>query len=250
MPSVAVRSLISDSLYELSALAAGQIVDDDLGSFCVSRLNQLLDNWNATREAVYAEEFREFVFTPNQQDYTIGPSGADFTVPNSRPVAIDGANAILDNVSPAVQNGINIRDWQWWLDLNVRAVTTTYPTDLYYEPNWPNGILHFWPKPTSAYGLELVMRNTLAQITINSTINYPPGYQNAIMLTLAEDIATPLGRPLPDVTAKKAQQARARIFANNDMPRRLWTQDAGMPSTNRYQSSFNYRTGQNLTGNR
>lgn len=247
MASATVLSVLTDSLQELNVLGQGESLGSDLSAFVLGRFNQLLDNWNAKREAVFVEKFETFTFIANQQDYTIGPSGADFTTANNRPVSIEAANVILNNVTPTVQNPINLRDYQWWANLTVRAVTTTFPTDCYYAPDWPNGILHFWPKPTIAYGLELVYRNTLSQVTLADTISLPPGYQNALMLTLAEDIAPGLGRVVLPSTTQKAREARARIFANNDFTPRLVTQDAGMPSHNRNRSSFNYRTGLNIT---
>jgi hypothetical protein len=247
MPSVAVQAVLTDSLNELNVLGQGEAISADLAAFVLGRFNQLLDNWNAEREAVFVEKFDTFTFIANQQDYTIGPSGADFTTATNRPVSIEAANVILNNVTPNVQNPINLRDYQWWANLTVRSVTTTFPTDLYYAPDWPNGILHFWPKPTIAYGLELVYRNVLSQVALDDTINLPPGYQNALMLTLAEDVATPLSREVPAMTTKKAREARARIFSNNTFTPRLVTQDAGMPSNSRNRSAFNYRTGMNIT---
>lgn len=246
MAAFTPAALIQDSLRELGVLAQGQPLDDNDAAFGLGRLNQIFDNWNADRQAVWVEEFHEFAFVADQQDYTIGPSGADFTVANARPVVIDNANVLLDNVDPVVSNPINIRDYQWWANLTVRAVTTTFPTDLYYAPDWPNGTLHFWPKPTTAYGLELVCRVTIGAATIQQTVTVPSGYQNALMLTLAEDLAPAYGRSLLAKTEQKAREARARIFANNTIVPTLVTVDAGMPRGGRNRSAFNYRTGLNM----
>lgn len=248
--SIDVSLIIQDSLREIGVVQLGATVKTADADFCLGRLNQLFDNWNAQQECVWVEEFKTFTFIPNQQDYTIGPSGADFTVLNNRPVDIQGGNVLLNTTTPTVSNPLNVRDYQWWLTLTVRAVTTTFPTDVYYETGWPNGTLHFWPKPSIAYGLELALRNTLAQVVMTNTVTMPPGYQNAIMLTLAEDISTAYGANLSPLTVKKASEARARIYRNNDFTPRLTTQDAGMPSMYRNRSAFNYRTGLNITTNR
>lgn len=236
---------------EINVAGSGESFGADDAAFFLGRLNQLIDNWNAQREAIVAEEFLTFTFVANQQDYEIGPTAADFTV-TSRPVSIEGANVLLDNVSPVVSNPIVMRDYQWWLDLTVRAVSTTFPTDCYYEPSYPNGVLHFWPKPTTPYGLEIAVRQVLAQTTINGQLVLPPGYQNALMLTLAEDCAPAYGAlalgSLP-LTREKARQARNRIFINNDLTPRLTTQDAGMPSNNRNRCTFNYRSGLDMLTN-
>src|SRR5690348_12624495 len=110
MPSVPVLTVLSDSLFELTSLSPGEPIEPGLGEFVLGRLNQIVDNWNAEREAVYAEEFLEFAFVPNQQTYTIGPNAADFNV-SVRPVSIELANVIL-NTNPPVTVPINIRDYQ------------------------------------------------------------------------------------------------------------------------------------------
>jgi hypothetical protein len=250
MPSVTVTSLLSDALYELNVLGVGETLSAEQGALCLSRLNQLFDNWNATTEAIYVNNFSTYTFVANQQDYTIGPTGSDFTMATARPTQLLGANVILDTVSPSVRNPITLRDYQWWMNLTVRSVTTTFPTDVYYAPDWPNGTLHFWPKPTQPYGLELVSSLTLGQVTLSDTVNLPMGYQNALVLTLAEDVASMFGRQPTPLTMTKAREARARIFQVNDFTPRIRTQDAGMPSNHRNRSNFNYRTGLDINVNR
>lgn len=243
MASVSVRSLITDALMELNVMDGGAVLSAANATFCLGRLNQLFDSWNAQLEAVYADKTLAFTFIANQQDYTIGPSGADFTSPTTRPVTIEGATVILTGTSPEARFPLNLRDYQWWMNLPVQNVSTSYPTDVFYEPEWPNGVLHFWPKPTTTYGLEIVTRVTLADLTINDSYNMPPGYQQAGMLTLAENVASAYGRPVTALTATKAREARARIFANNRFSPRLITQDAGMPSQDRNRCNFNYKSG-------
>lgn len=252
MQSVTVLNLVSDSLREIGVLAGGQPLSAEDGEFAVTRLNQLFDNYNAMKEASFVERFDTFTFIASQQDYTIGPaaSSPDFALLNARPDSILAANVILDNVSPDVRNPIVVRDYQWWASVSVRAVTSTFPTDVYYEPDWPLGILHFWPKPTSTYGLELVTSNTFAQVALADTLNLPSGYQNAIMLTLAEDLAPAFGRSPNGTTTTKAREARARIFSVNEFVPRLQTQDAGMPSNTRNRATFLYRTGLDSSVNR
>lgn len=252
MASVTVRDLCIDSLREIGVVAPGIDLTADDADVAVVRLNQVFDNYNAMKEASYVERFDTFTFIPNQQDYTIGPAVtlSDFTIANARPDTLQWANVILDNVSPTVRNPINIMDYQWWASTSVRGVTSTFPTGVYYEPDWPAGVLHFWPVPTAAYGLEIVTSNTFAQVTINDTLNLPSGYQNAIMLTLAEDLAPAFGRPLHPKTVERASQARARIYAANEFVPTLRTQDAGMPSNTRNRASFNYKSGLDMNVNR
>ncbi len=239
------RALITDALMELNVMGGGETLSATDAEFCAGRLNQIIDQWNGQSEAVFAESFDTFTFVPNLQTYTLGPSAADFAMTN-RPVRIDGANVILNNVTPDVRTPIAVVDYDWWLAQQVRSITTTYPLVVYYAPDWPNGTLHFWPKPTTAYGLELMTWGSLDQVTITSNLSMPQGYNRALMLTLAEDVATPYGRPLPPETRRKATEARSIIFGNNTTPVGISTQDAGMPKARQTRASFNYRTGQNM----
>lgn len=249
--AVTARDICQDALFELRALAPDtDSTDERLTQFVLSRLNQLVDQWNATRELVYCQIIQDFTFTPAKQDYTIGPStnipAPDFAVAGNRPVSIEKANLVINNVSPTVTQNIHIRSYQWWMGLTVQAITTNYPTDLYYEPNWPLGILHFWPVPTLNYGLQMTYRVVLPSFGVNTAFSMPPGYQKALTLTLAEDIAPALGATalssFPQ-TVKKAAEARNQIGVNNDYVPNLVTQDSGMPSSTGYRNTFNYRTG-------
>lgn len=245
MPSVPVLTVLSDALFEVNSLSPGETIEPGLGEFVLGRANQILDNWNAQREAVWAEEFLEFTFVPNQQTYTIGPNAADFSV-SVRPVSIELANVVL-NTNPPVFVPITVRDYQWWAGVSVRNISGTYPTDVYYQPDWPNGELNFYLIPTVAYGLELVTRVALGVLTMQGVLNMPPGYQNALMLTLAEDIGPALGKQISPKTETKARQARARIFANNSFVPQIATQDAGMPSSNRNRTDWNFLNGGTIT---
>src|ERR1700691_2312354 len=77
----------------------------------------------------------------------------------TRPVKIADANIILNNVTPIVKvplvvhNGKQGKDW--WIANTVPNVPSTIPTDLYYNPRYPNGEIYLWPEQTVNYGLEL-----------------------------------------------------------------------------------------------
>jgi hypothetical protein len=235
--------IIRDALYELGVLAAGESLQAQDAEYGLGKLNRLLDNWNAERAAVYAQQFVTYTITPLLQPHTIGPTGATFTV-TQRPQKIDGANIILDTSTPDVRTPLEIRGDDWWRDLPVPEVTGSVPTDLYYSPDWPNGSIYLWPEPTVAYGLELETRILLAALTLASTFSLPPGYQDAITLTLAESLvpAYPSAASILPVVEKMATRARGRVFGNNDVTPRLATVDAGMPGGGS-GSSFNYKTG-------
>lgn len=213
MSSTPVATLYGDALAELNVVQPGESVPAAIGVLCLRRLNQLIDNWNAQRESIYTEVFATFTLVPAANPTTIGPS-AQFNV-TQRPVEITDARLILDTQTPSVLLPIDIITRQEYADISIPDMATSYPTCLYYEPDYASGKLFFWPVPTIAYDVRLSMSTNLAVVTDASILLMPQGYESAMMLTLAESLATPLGRTVPEQTKILAREARARIFGNN-----------------------------------
>ena len=116
---------------------------------------------------------------------------------------------------------------------------------MYYSPDWPNGSLYFWPVPSVAYGVQLETRYVLSEITdadYATTFSMPPGYQRALTLTLAEDLAGPLPVTLSQALVQKAAMARAIVFANNNAPVRIKTRQSGMMGNKPMSGAFNWRS--------
>lgn len=215
------------ALLDLNVFDPSDVIENGDLAFVLTKLNRILDNWNADRAAIYADQFTTFTLTANLSPHTIGPTGT--WVASQRPVSIEGASLIYNTSPNTAQVDINIRDAAWYQALSVPAITSTTPTDLYYEPAWPNGRLNFWPVPSAAYQVSLWTRIVLAQLALTDTFTLPPGYWDAITLTLSEDIAPTYEKQAPASLTRKANEARARIFENNvDVPL-LSTQDSGMP---------------------
>lgn len=240
--SYTTRDLLTETFQDLTILASGEPLSDDDANLGLNKLTRLLDNWNAERAGVYANRETTYTLTPNLNPHTIGPTGATWTTPQ-RPVSIDFASLVLPGGSLSVYRTLNIRDSKWWAGLTVPALATSIPTDLHYEPTWPNGSLYFYPVPNVAYSMQLLTRIVLADLALSDTLSLPPGYRDAIILTLGEMIALtyPPATPSPEAAAK----SRARIFANNDETPSLATTDSGIPRQggNGGGAWFDYRSG-------
>lgn len=89
-----VADLISDSLVMIQELTRGQTPSPEDYGYGLSELNALLDLLSTERLHTFAVTKVQFQLVADQQDYTIGPTGADFT--NERPVLIQTATIILD----------------------------------------------------------------------------------------------------------------------------------------------------------
>lgn len=234
--------MIVSALRDLGSVDAATDPSAEDVALGLAHLNRIVNNWNAERDTVYAQQFTYWTLTPNLSPHTIGPTGT-FVV-TQRPVSLDGAALVLNNVSPSVNIKIQIVDEAWWMNQTVPSLVTSVPTQVYYQPDWPNGKLYFWPVPNTAYQVLLEYRLVLPEYALSDSLSLPTGYYDALILTLAENLSAPLLIDLPPIIARNAAQARSRIAGNNVMPVRTVTRDAGIPETDSgVRATFNYRSG-------
>jgi hypothetical protein len=207
--------------------------------------NELLDGLNVDGRAIYNRTFTTYTLTPNLQPHTIGlaANAPTFAVTTGRPTRIVAANLVLTTSTPNVRVPLALRDEAWWAAQRVRGITSSIPTDLFYDDGWPNGSLNLWPVPTIAYGLELLTDTLLAAVADTDTLDLPFGYPLALRLTLAEACANTWGQPLPANLERRAREARAAVWGNNDLIPNLVTRDGGMPGGR--GGVYDYRTGRN-----
>jgi hypothetical protein len=209
-------------------------------------LTAIVDQWQARKVYTWAETFRLFTLTPGISPNLIGPnlSSPNFAVP-VRPMRLeqDGATLVLTNVTPNVDVPLNVRDADWWNNQRVKSLSTNVPTDVYYEPDFPDGSLYFWPVPDYAYGVRLRLWVTLAQITsLGQQFIAPPAYQMALTTTLAQHLCLTYGLPEPPTLGREAQRARKAVDVNSATKSpRISTEDPGVGG--KRTPDFNYYVG-------
>ena len=155
--------LITNSFYESKAVSIGEPVPPELSSLAIDRLNMILDTWSAARRYCYNVNFAVFTLQPNHSPHTIGPTG-DFVVAN-RPTKIEACDLVLVGTNPVVDLLVAVRDDDWWAQQQVKSLTSSVVTDLYYSPDYPNGSLYFWPISTAANQVRLETWVSVSQIT-------------------------------------------------------------------------------------
>lgn len=233
--------LVTEALAEIGSYAQGQVVSAEDMQFGISKLNRIIDSWNAKRRMIYSKDFITYTLIPNHQPHTIGPTG-DFAV-TSRPIEILNASIVLPGNAPQVNSPLVLRDADWWAANLVQGLTSGLPTDLYYNPAFGNGQLFLWPISTVAQGLQLETLFILTQVTAGTTISLPPGYRDALTYTLAVNLCPSFGKAVSPELVGLTRDALATIVVPNLAAPRIATWDAGMPNDQRNRPYFNWLTG-------
>ena len=266
-----VSDLITDAFIEIGATAPGEQPSSDEAQWAFRKLNDLIDMNQALARWVWGYEWNQYTLVPQLQPHTIGPDPIPpaiapvptfSTVGQPRPVRIEGAAQLQNPGSPQqVRLEINCtRDKDWYQAQQTNLINTNVVTDLYYDPTSPLGSLYFWPVPNTQAIVELQMWQMMQQFdAITDPIGgpsgpgiWPPGYRNAIKLSLAEMLLPGSERDAHPVLIEAAKQARMAVFGNNTKSPKMATQDFGMPKAGRtgVRRDFNWLTGGMSPGGR
>lgn len=208
-------------------------------------LNRNVDRLAARRAYAFSDSFQQFTLTPNHSPHLIGPSTTppDFKV-NIRPMRLeeDGAALVLTTVNPNVDLPMMVRDADWWNNQRVKGLATAIPTDVYYEPDFPNGALFFWPVPNFAYAVRLRLWVQVQQFaSVASSLLAPPAYYDALVLMLAKHLCGMYRQPIPEFVTEELPRALAALQSNNLKSPRIASADYGTRGTE--AGDFNYYRG-------
>jgi len=241
--TVTVEDILREGMQEIGQLAAGENLPADQLTDIMRKLQRVIDTLNARDPMIYNVNFQTFTTPPNVQPISIGP-GQTFDI-NQRPREIRSASVILNNTQPTqVEIRLNIRDQDWWAAQVVKNLTSTYPTDLYYSPDWANGGIYLWPIPTQENPILLQIPLVLAQVTApGAQFTMPPGYWDLVVYKLGKAITPMFNAVWTDTLEQLLKEAVKAVESNNVQSPRGKTADAGMPGTQQRGGDFNYISG-------
>ena len=178
-------------------------------------LNDMIDAWNAERQAIFTTRSDDFPFVLGQQAYTCG-TGGDFNMP--RPARIDGMSAILlndpNNPIEVPMDMYSVEDWQ--NNVPVKNVTGNFPQICYDDGGFPLRTLNMWPIPINQpNSVRIYSWQALAAQTLASQVSFPPGYAEALRYNLAVRLGLEFAAPVSQGVAEIAIKGLARLKTMN-----------------------------------
>lgn len=193
------RALRTAGVYGQNEIVSAPDLSD---SFAV--LNEMLDSWSTARLYAYQLQTDVLVATPGKQIYTMG-TGGDFNV--TRPTQVSS----VVYTSGTVDYTLWPMDRKNFNDISIKS-QPGIPAVFDYEPTFPLGRLYLWPIPADGGTLKVDSPQQLTQFATPTTdVKFPPGYQEAIRLSLAVALAQEFRMPVSNELSIRTGRALRRI---------------------------------------
>ena len=187
---------INRALRLLGILAEGETPSASMSNDALMAMNQMIESWNTERLSVFCTQDQVFSWPAGELSRTLGPTG-DFV--GNRPVLFDDATYF--KAPSGVSYGIKFINQQQYDGIAVKNVTSTYPQVIFANMTYPNVEMYVYPKPTQVLEWHFISVQELDQpATLDTQLNFPPGYLRAFTYNLAMEFAPEFGvEPSPQV---------------------------------------------------
>lgn len=224
-----VKSLVESALKSIGVLAAGEQAQPRDLQDALTMLKQMLASWEHETLLIPALATETFEVSP-QQEYTVGPGG---DLDTTRPVQVFSLRTKDTNGTERMIKAVsrNIIDRQ-----PIKDTVESYPKWFHYEPEYPLGRIMLSSTLQSGESLILVAAKPFADLPgLTEETEFPPGYERAIRLGLAFELAPDYGIQVSEVMATQYRQAISNLkrsaAASRDMS---LTVDSALQMPRRY----------------
>jgi hypothetical protein len=177
-------NIIQDAFQRLGIYAAGETMTDADAERGLSVLNDMLDMWSNEQLFCYANLEQNLTLQPGVQQYTLGTGGSGLSV---RPLDIrkgPGAAYITDQQGDIYYVEVVTQDV--WNQIGYRLSNSNLPDTIFYDPQYPLGILNVFPIPSIGYTLSFDSFLQLSDFAnLQTILTFPPGYKQAMQTCLA-----------------------------------------------------------------
>ena len=189
VPSSSTASqLIQSALERIGAYGTGQTMTAADSARGLDQLNKVLDSLSNESLACFAFTENSLVLTPGKTQYTIG-SSSSADINTTRPLRLrEGRGAAYTNDSNGNTYPLDVIPQAQWNTIGNRTSQTQsdIPSLLFYDPQFPLGVLNLWPTPTIGYTIYFDSLLQLARMAnLTQAFSLPPGYELMIETQLA-----------------------------------------------------------------
>ena len=218
---------VTGSMKLLQAIGGSETPAAQDATDALNSINRMLDSWSNEGLLSYAVGEISVTLGVGTSTYTIGnnSSAAFFT---TRPLAIRQAY-ITDTAGNIFIMQVIPQDK--WNAIGAKVgITSQIPDTLFYDPQFPLGIINIFPTPLLGYTLTIDSLLQQTQFsTLTHSITFPPGYERAILYNSALEVSPLFALPVPPRVEQIAMESKGNIKRTN-LPEIISDYDASIVS--------------------
>lgn len=198
------RQIITRAMQRNGVLTKNEALDGDEAIDGLSALNDMLSSWSNDSLLIYARLSESFPLVSGQPAYTIG-AGGDFDT--ARPLQILTAFTRIGNID----YNIGIINENTFDGIPQKNISNSIPEVMYYDGGFPLGTIRIYPVPTVGT-LHIRSEKQLTTLpTLDTDLEFPPGWERALIFNLALELASEYGQPVDQATYQIATSALGKI---------------------------------------
>ena len=199
------QDIIKGAMQKLGLVRKGETIDGDEGADGLVALNDMLASWSNESLLAVARVRENFTLTVGVGSYTIGTSQ---TFNTARPIHI---------VSAFIREGdldypLEIIPDEKYAEIGDKSDTSNIPAVLNYDNGYANGTIRLAPVPSVANQLHIFSEKQITAVSaLSSTVDFPPGWSEAMKWNLAMRLAPEYGVPVTEEIKYFADQSLGNI---------------------------------------
>lgn len=203
------NDIATGALRVVTSVTPGEPVDGTEAAYALGVLNRMLKAWSAQGLMIPYRTIESFTPSTQSASYTIGSGGNFDTV---RPDKITAMFRRYNNVDTPIQMISNTL----YNPISYKSAQGV-PYEAYYDPQYPLGIIYLY-NVDSVVGAQLFIDSwkPMTQFTtLQSTMNLPGEYEEAMVYLLAKRLAPEYGFTMSQDVADLIKQAEDFIMRRN-----------------------------------
>lgn len=178
-----VADILTASARTLGYLGRTEVMSAADATDGLACFNRLLDSWSNEFLMSYVILQRSFALTIGTQTYTIGTGG---TINSTRPSNIITAFVRDQN---NIDYPMQVIPRQQWDDIISKTNNSQIPLYLFYDSQYPLGIINIFPVPLLAYTVFFnTSTDQVEYSNLTTSLSLPVGFERCFVLNLALDM--------------------------------------------------------------
>lgn len=172
--------IIKDALILISGIEDDETPTDNQLQYAMRHLNRMAKAWSVKGMKVWQWQEATLPLVVGQEEYEIGPTGADLVIP--KPLAIANGRRLQNGI----ETPIDIKSRNEYMNQTNKAGAPSYPSYIYFQPGIENAEIYVWSSPAAADSINFSYKSYIEDFdSLDNTPCFPSEWLEALVYGLA-----------------------------------------------------------------